>query len=85
MSASALPADRKEEILDVAADRFERRLAIDLSELQIRLCTTTHKDLTDLRRELASAGVEILKWSFLFRVGQVMTVAGLLAFMLRGR
>ena len=37
----------------------------------------------DIRKDLSSVRVELLKWSFLFRVGQVAAIAGLLAFMLR--
>ncbi len=85
MAASALPADWKEEILDIASDRFERRLAVELSELQLQLSTTMHRDLTDLRREVSTTRVEMLKWSFVFWIGQVAAMAGLLAFMLRAR
>jgi hypothetical protein len=85
MGASALPAEWRVDILDIASDRFERRLAVELSELQLQLCTTMHRDLTDIRRELATTRVEILKWSFAFWIGQVAVIAGLLAFMLRAR
>jgi len=37
----------------------------------------------DVTRELAGVRVELLKWSFLFWVGQVAAMAGLLAFMIR--
>ena len=37
----------------------------------------------DMTRDLASVRVELLKWSFLFWVGQVAAMAGLLAFTLR--
>ena len=40
--------------------------------------------LTSLRQELAATRIECLKWSFVFWIGQVATMAGLLAFMLRG-
>ena len=85
MSATALPAGWKEEVLDAASDRFERRLAIEMSDLRVEVCAMIHEDLTRLRQELATARVEMLKWSFAFWVGQVVAIAGLLAFMLRGR
>jgi hypothetical protein len=37
----------------------------------------------DFTRDLSNVRVELLKWSFLFWVGQVAAIAGLLAFMLR--
>lgn len=85
MGANALSAAWKEEVLDAASDRFERRLAIEMSALRVELRTAMHDDLTDVRQELATTRVEMLKWSFLFWVGQVAAMAGLLAFLLRGR
>ena len=37
-----------------------------------------------LRQDLADTRSELIRWSFLFWIGQVAVVAGLLAFMLRG-
>ena len=37
----------------------------------------------DVARDISALRVELLKWSFLFWIGQVATMAGLLAFMLR--
>jgi hypothetical protein len=39
--------------------------------------------LTSVRQELAETRVELLKWSFLFWLGQVAAIGSLLAFMLR--
>jgi hypothetical protein len=39
--------------------------------------------LTSVRQEIANTRVEMLKWSFLFWLGQVATMAALMAFMLR--
>jgi hypothetical protein len=45
------------------------------------------RDLSTLRgdvaRDLSGVRSELLKWSFVFWVGQVAAMAGLLAFMLR--
>lgn len=60
--------DWSDNVLTTASDRFERRLALELG---------------DLRQEMATTRVEMLRWSFLFWIGQVATVAGLLAYMLR--
>lgn len=37
----------------------------------------------DFTRDLSNVRVELLKWSFLFWIGQVAAIAGLLAFMLQ--
>lgn len=68
-----------DEVLSVAADRFERRLAEQISGLRIEL----HDGLAAVRQELATVRFDLLKWSFLFWVGQVAAMAGLLAYMLR--
>jgi hypothetical protein len=78
-------------VLSIAAERFDRRLAedihavrIDLAQLESRLRSELHEGLTTVRQEIAGTRVECLRWSFLFWIGQLAAVAGLLAFMLRG-
>ena len=74
-----------EHVLSVAADRFERRLTGELSNLRIELKAEFHQGLAAVRQEMANLRAELLKWSFLFWVGQLAAIAGLLALMLRGR
>jgi len=71
--------DWSEQVLGVASDRFERRLTEEISAIRGEL----HDGLASVRQELATTRVETLRWSFLFWVGQVAAMAGLLAFMLR--
>ena len=75
--------DWSEQVLSVASDRFERRLTDEISTLRDEMRNTLNEGLTSVRRELATTRVETLKWSFVFWVGQVAAMAGLLAFMLR--
>jgi hypothetical protein len=72
-------AEWMERMLSVATDRFERRLTEELSTLRVEF----HQGLGAVRQEVATSRVELLKWSFLFWVGQVAAIAGLLAFMVR--
>ena len=62
--------DWSQQVLSTAADRFERRLAEELSKLR-----------TELVQEIVTTRVDMLKWSFVFWIGQVAAMAGLLAFM----
>ena len=81
-----LDKDRKEwseHVLSAAADRFERRLAEEISALRVEIREGLHAGLTSVRQEIATTRVETLKWSFVFWIGQVAAMAGLLAFMLR--
>jgi hypothetical protein len=71
-----LDSERKdwgEQVLSVAADRFERRLTEELAGLRL-----------EVRDGLATTRFEMLKWSFVFWIGQVAATAALLSFMLRG-
>src|SRR5262245_982607 len=65
-------ADKITVAVNAAAERYERRLAEEISGLR-----------TAIVREIHDGRVEIIKWSFLFWIGQVAVVAGLLAVMLR--
>lgn len=64
----AAEANWEDDVLGRATERFGRMLAEETGKL---------------RQEIATSRVELLKWSFLFWVGQVAAVAGLLALMLR--
>lgn len=80
-----LDSDRREwseHVLSVAADRFERRLTEEVSHLREEIREGLHDGLTSVRQEIATTRVEMLKWSFLFWIGQVAAMAGLLAYML---
>jgi hypothetical protein len=68
-----------EQVLSVASHRFERRLTEEITALRVEL----HDGLASVLQELVTSRVETLRWSFLFWVGQVAAMAGLLAFMLR--
>jgi len=72
-----------DEVLTAAADRFERRLGTEISALRLEMSRDLSALRVDVARDTAALRVELLKWSFLFWVGQVATMAGLLALMLR--
>ena len=61
-----------ETVLATASDRFERRMAEEFARFR-----------KDIVTELSNARVDMLKWSFLFWMGQVAAIAGLLSLMLR--
>jgi len=62
----------RDEMLSLAAERFERRLTQEISGLRV-----------DVVREVHAIRVDLFKWSFLFWIGQVAAMIGVLAFMLR--
>jgi hypothetical protein len=83
-----------DDVLNIALERFDRRLTTELSALRVdvardlsSLRVDVARDVSTLRsdvaRDLSGVRSELLKWSFLFWMGQVATTAGLLAYMLR--
>ena len=71
--------------MDAIAERFERRLVEEVSKLRIEMVqghSALRHDMatlrTDLRYELADQRFDLLKWSFLFWIGQVVAIATLL-------
>lgn len=112
-------AEWSDDVLTLAAERFERGLTAEISKFRVdvagelarvrvgfaeesskirvdvagqlaQLRTDQSAELAGVRREVAglrqdlgTVRVDLFKWSFLFWIGQVAAVAGLLAFMLR--
>jgi hypothetical protein len=62
----------REDVLSIAGERFERRLAEEIGGLRV-----------DMARQFADLRAELLKWSFLFWIGQFAAVSGMMAFLLR--
>ena len=75
-----------EHVLTIAEARFERRLTEEISAMRVALTGELHRSLAEIRqefgRELASVRVDLIRWSFVFWIGQVATFAALLAYML---
>ena len=77
-------------VLTIAEDRFERRLALVEERYERRLVEglaalrgETGQLEIKLRKEMHEGFSSILRWSFLFWIGQVAATAGMLALMLR--
>jgi len=81
-----------DQVLSAEAERFERRLTEAIAGLRAdihaeiaALRLEMHDGFAALRQETATMRADILKWSFLFWIGQVATIATLLSIMLRAR
>jgi hypothetical protein len=81
--ADAKASDWSDDVPATVADRFEHRLAVEISAVRIDVSRELASLRVDVARELSGLRIELLKWSFVFWIGQVATMAGLLAFMLR--
>ncbi len=79
----------KDDVLAIAGERFERRLAEEIGALRIdvakefaALRVEMAKEFAAVRREMAQSHAHLLKWSFLFWVGQVAAMGAMMAFLL---
>lgn len=87
----------KDDVLNIAETRFERRLVEEMAAMRRELheslaafrqeiareFANVHREIANVRVEVANARVDVLRWSFLFWVSQVAVVAGLMTLMLR--
>ena len=78
------------EVITIVGDRFERRLVEETSKLRIDMTrgfAAIRQEMAAgfaaLHREIADQRFELLKWAFLFWVGQFFAVAGLVAVLIR--
>jgi hypothetical protein len=70
-----------EQVLSLASERFERRLAQEVGGLRKEM----YDGFTGIRQEMSNQRAEQLKWSFGFWVSQFAATAGLLFYLLRPR
>ena len=75
--------DWTEQVLSVATERFERRLTQEMAALRVEFMRELHAGLAAVRQEIATVRVELIRWSFVFWLGQIAAMIGVLAFMLR--
>ncbi len=82
----------KEDVIALSGEKFERRLSEEISgvrsdiailegKLEARISEVKVKlkeETSKLRVEMASFKAEIIKWMFLFWVGQLACIAGLI-------
>ena len=80
----------RDDVIAVCAERFERRLVEETSKLHVAMVqgdAALRQEMSQmsssLRQELSDGRFELLKWCFLFWVGQVVAVAGVMGLMLR--
>lgn len=89
----AAELDLQEDVLRLSSDRFERRLTEETSKLrlemgQLRLeMAQLRQDIREgflgLRQEIGTLRFEILKWVFVFWVGQSIALLGYLIVLVR--
>ena len=90
MDLATLKKEWTEHVLTLASDRFERRLAQELSGLRVEIAEGQaelrkefHEGFAALRVEMANLRADVLRWSFLFWLGQLAAMATMFGYMLR--
>ena len=84
----------KDDVLAVTVERFERRLGVEIGALRIDMAKEFASVRTDMAKEFAAVRTEmarelgrventLLKWSFLFWIGQVAAIAAIGSFVIR--
>jgi hypothetical protein len=75
-----------EDVLRRSTERFERRLTEECSKIRLEMAEMRQEmrnGFAELRQEMATQKFDILKWVFLFWVGQALTVLGFLTMIMR--
>lgn len=82
--------DNKASIIELAEQRFERRLAEELAKFRVevneaisRVRTEMLGEIAKLRVEMHDLRVSLIQWMFIFWLGQIGVIAGLLFAFLR--
>ena len=79
----------KNEVLTLTTERFDRRLGEGIGALRLDLAKAatlraeTAKDFAALRGEMAETRFSMLKWAFVFWIGQFAAVSAMMALLLR--
>lgn len=71
--------NQKNDIIEVVGEKFERRLSEEISGVNQRI----EQLRTELKEDNANSRADIIKWMFIFWMGQVVTIPGGLALLLR--
>ena len=70
----------KDDVMSAASDRFERRLVEETGRLRVDMAGLEGR----LVARIAEARNDVLQWSFVFWIGQVITLTTIMSVLLRG-
>lgn len=82
--------EAREDVISACTERFDRRLVEEVSTVRVQIAhveSSIRQDTAqlraNLREDIAAGRVKLFKWCFLFWVGQVLAVGGMLGMVLR--
>ena len=76
----------KKDVLETAADRFERRLNEESAALRLEMgnmCADLKNDIWQLRSDMAHRHRSLIKWMFAFWIGQLGFTVAIVGVILR--
>lgn len=65
----------KENILETAADRFEKRLAEFKGDVR--------GDISEVKAQVSEVKADLIKWMFVFWIGQIAVITGIIMAVIR--
>ena len=71
--------ERDHALTSIVTERFERRLIEECGRLRAEMTSLRAELRADFRVGLAEQRADFIKWSFLFWIGQAVTVVGTVA------
>jgi hypothetical protein len=69
----------KEDVLETACERFERRLSEEIGAVRLEMANLR----VDTTQQMARMHTSLLRWMFVFWIGQLMTAIGIVITVLR--
>ena len=78
--------DARKDAIAIAAERFENRLTEEIGKVDQRITEESGKlrlEMEKLRTEIEKNKVDIIKWMFIFWVGQIGVLSAIIIAMMR--
>ena len=66
------------DVIEIAASRFERRLAEELGKLRVEFRAELSSEIGSLRADMGAFEGRITRWMFVFWIGQIGALLGIL-------
>ena len=83
--------EAQNDMVTIATERFDRRLAAvecnlrqDMARMETGLRVALAEGLAKIRTDMNESRADMIRWSFMFWIGQFAATAALLGLMLRG-
>ena len=70
--------EQKNDVLKFVEEKFERRLSEEIAGLEVRLTEKISQNYNDLSEKISGTRADMIKWMFIFWVGQVGVILGIL-------